>query len=168
MKIIFLDIDGVLNHQEWYSYQQKQPKLTDENWEKGQFCYWSINLLNDLIKDTGAKVVVSSSWRKGKSVECMQTLLDSVGFEGEVIGITPCLYFSNQDYNYSVPRGCEIKAWIEMNKSILNEKVSKLKYVILDDDSDMMYWQRNKFIHVNPHCGITKRDIFQAKQILNS
>jgi hypothetical protein len=171
MKIIFLDIDGVLNHELWYKYEQEQrkgvPIDNKSDYDISQFCTWSVGLLNGLTNDTGAKIVLSSSWRKGKSLDDIKTLFEKVGITGEVIGLTPCLYFTGlEGYGYSVPRGCEIKAWLETNKDILDDKMSKVKYVILDDDSDMLYWQRDKFLWVDPYAGITRNTVYKAKMIL--
>jgi hypothetical protein len=183
MKLIFLDVDGVLNNETHFKseeylaqskvcndYHKSGDKETAKSlYDKSMFCKRNIELLNKLIKDTGAKIVVSSSWRKGRTVDELDSLLESVGIEADVIDKTPTLHFAGlEDYAYSVPRGCEIKAWIETNKSILNSKVSKLRYVILDDDSDMLYWQRNKFIQTDPYSGLTRTDVFKAKQILNN
>ena len=60
MKIIFLDIDGVIC----------TPK-TD-------FRYLDIrcvNHLNNIVEDTGAKIVISSSWRYGRTLKGLQNLL---------------------------------------------------------------------------------------------
>lgn len=179
MKIIFLDIDGVLNHELWYKSEEcinlnaKINAIADEDdankqYELAQFCPDSVELLNRLIEDTNAVIVVSSSWRKGRTVEQLQELFAEVGIKGEVIGKTPELTFAENEYDYSVPRGCEIKAWLEGNKGILNNKISRAKYVILDDDSDMLYWQRTKYVQVDNYCGLTKNSIFKAKHILLS
>ena len=48
-----------------------------------------MELLNELIKKTGAKVVITSTWRLSRSVEELQRVLDYKGFEGEVIAKTP-------------------------------------------------------------------------------
>ena len=159
MKIIFLDIDGVMNHQLFYKEEKEKnidySKETSQEYDSRQFDPRCMELLNHIIEKTGAKVVVSSSWRSGRTVEDLQDLLQGVGFKGEVIGKTPHLFFANKDYDKSVPRGCEIKAWLETNKGILGDKMTKVRYVILDDDSDMMYWQRESFLWVDSYCGLT-------------
>ena len=185
MKIIFLDIDGVLNHEIWfkskeYALQSKQVNLLHEkNLERASKEAFDVSmidpekvsLLNSLVKDTDAKVVVSSSWRKNRTVEELEYLLNELlGLQAEIIGKTPILDFQplpNQDYSYSVPRGCEIKAWLEINKGILGVKMSKVKYVILDDDSDFLYWQRHNYIRVDRYCGLTSTNTHLARQILN-
>lgn len=169
MKIIFLDIDGVLNHQLWSSTDEfkKRCKRKNKNDVSCWFCPQSVDYLNTIIKETDAKIVVSSSWRLGRTIEELKKLLADNNIIGEVIGKTPHLLFKNlANYHYSVPRGCEIKAWLETHKSILEEKISKAKYVILDDDSDMLYWQRNNYIQIDSYCGITPSTILKAINIL--
>jgi hypothetical protein len=172
MKLIFLDVDGVLNHEIWYGsteYAALDKGSEDPLvWEKTQFSPRSIELLNRLTDETGAKIVISSSWRKGRTLEELIELFRSVGVTGEVIGSTPCLYFEKHPsgYDYSVPRGCEIKAWLEINKGRLGDKMSRVRYVIFDDDTDMLWWQRDKFLWVDPHSGLTPTLIHRAKRIL--
>jgi len=65
MKIIFLDIDGVLNHQLWFKNQKNKKVIdTDLEYNRSMIDETRVDLLNDLIKETKAKVVISSSWRK--------------------------------------------------------------------------------------------------------
>lgn len=171
MKIIFLDIDGVLNHQLWFESINGKPEYKKEGPDdyRRWFCPFSVDLLNHLTTETGAKIVVSSSWRKGRTVEQLQKLLKDNGITGEVIDKTPYLRFTGvDDYTYSVPRGCEIKAWLEINKGILGEKIGSFNnYVILDDDSDMLWWQRNNFLLIDGYCGITPNIIYKAQKLLS-
>lgn len=64
MKIIFLDIDGVLNNQ--VDEERSVIKIDHPDDFISERC---VTLLNELIENTGAKVVVSSTWRIGKTVE---------------------------------------------------------------------------------------------------
>lgn len=170
MKLIFLDIDGVLNYELFWREKRQRDRYNElpKDAPKGahDLCEKAIELLNDLIGSTGAKVVISSSWRIGRTPEELQEVLNYKGFKGEVIDKTPRLDFRTKDYSYSVPRGCEIKAWMEMNKGILGDKITKVKYVILDDDSDMLYWQRNNYLWVDRYVGLTPNIVWKAKQIL--
>lgn len=167
MKIIFLDIDGVLNNEVWYKSERFRHGQSKEEYDLSQFDPRCVELLNSLIADTQAKIVVSSSWRLGRTVDELKDLFQRVGILGEVIDKTPQLFFAIKGYDKSVPRGCEIKAWLENNKSIIGSKMSKVNYVILDDDGDMLWWQREHFVQTDPYMGITKRIIFKAKMVLN-
>lgn len=125
MNVIFLDIDGVLNSVDFIE------RVTEAG-RGGKFGtneYWSAHLdperikhLNRLIAESDAKVVISSTWRIGKTPERMQEILEMKGFEGEVIGCT-----TTDDLGC---RGHQIQAWLDVNPETLS-------FVILDDDPDM-------------------------------
>lgn len=168
MKIIFIDIDGVLNHELWYQSKERNDRILalgdrDINDYGDYFSPYTMSLLNSLIEKTNAKVVVSSSWRSGRTNEELQELFNDNGFKGDIIGQTPYLYFNCEESVGSAPRGAEIKAWFMLNEDIHKNNYT---YVIFDDDTDMLYNQRNNFIHVDSYCGITYNDIFLAIEIL--
>lgn len=149
MKIIFLDFDGVLNSQLFYK-NRKTFKDIDEK---------SVSFLNDLVRQTEAKIVVSSSWRIGRTINDLQKILDYNGFKGEILDVTPCL---------NTLRGNEIHAWIQDYKQKSGyDLYRKGTYVILDDDSDMLYWHRNNFLWVDPYAGLTPNLVYKAERILN-
>src|SRR6187200_3185604 len=107
--VIFLDIDGVV-------------APTRERDRYGDLDHACIEVLNEIVARTGADVVVSSSWRFGKSVAVLQKQLAAHGFEGRVIDKTPT------DLK-GCTRGEEIAAWLA------NHPVES--FVILDDHRDM-------------------------------
>ena len=145
MKVIFLDIDGVLNcndtytikHDVEYPYNHFDPKLV-------------VNL-NKITESTGANIVISSSWRINRTFRELREILVKAGVTGKIIGQTERLHFSN--WSHSVPRGCEILHWMETNKEKLGDLVSFRDYVILDDDSDMLYLHKNNFFQTDPSGG---------------
>ena len=164
-KLIFLDIDGVLNHELMYtSHKEWEDRLERLGYPNCMIDEEKVLLLNQLIEDTGAKVVVSSTWRLSSTVEELQSILEKSGFIGEVIGKTPYLYYGNDGYTNSVPRGCEIHEWLY--KKYGYRYKDDVKFVILDDDSDMLYWQKDNYISVDNYCGMTKRTVFKANKIL--
>ena len=173
MKIIFLDIDGVMNNEIFYTtkHQYIREKEAPIDAPKGypDIDLRCIDLLNHIVDKTKANIVISSSWRTSYSIDQLQELFDYCGFEGKIIGKTPYLQFKSnlENYNYSVPRGCEIKAWIETNKEILGDKVTSLRYVILDDDSDMLYWQRSNYFLVDAYTGLTPNLCYKVINYLN-
>ena len=196
MKIIFLDIDGVLNCQQGY-IDGFCGYVDGPGFKYQKFYPPSKDLLNKLIEDTGAKVVISSSWRKD-GLHRMQEIWKAEGMSGEVIDTTPSLYLqkngSIQFWNgheskhptpkikgYSIPRGCEIQYWlndkgfshINWSEEEQNNYISRsgiTNYIIIDDDSDMLYNQRNHFVHVYPsprnNEGFKDEHYEKAKQIL--
>jgi hypothetical protein len=163
MKIIFLDIDGVLNSEK--AYRSGECNYTKWNWENGtedhhqSFCSWSKELLNKLIEETDAKIVISSTWRSS-GIEFMRKVWELEGMHGEIIGITP--NFRGDINGYNIPRGCEIEHYLEhdlkfnhinWDKDTQQQYMDRSgieNYIIIDDDSDMLYGQRNHFVHVLP------------------
>ena len=49
-----------------------------------------------------------------------------------------------------------------MKNGILGDKMSKIKYIIFDDDSDMLLWQRENYFRVDPYCGLAENIIHIA------
>ena len=88
MKYIFLDVDGVLNNKKHYK------KLHDKY--GGRFCNQdmpfnprSLKNLRNIIDATGAKLVLSSSWRK--DVACLTVLKARLTEYGmKIYSMTPC------------------------------------------------------------------------------
>lgn len=161
MKIIFLDIDGVLNHEAFYMERFKK------RYEEGAVAHpyseidpQCVQNLNSLIAETGAKVVISSSWRHSGLDYC-KDVLEYHGFKGEIIDITPTC-----KHNMCL-RGNEIHEWIQNHRDDVGPYYNFKEYVILDDDSDMLYWQRNNFLLIDRFVGLTMGAVFQAKKIIN-
>jgi hypothetical protein len=158
LKVIFLDIDGVLNCDYWYEtsksliphpYNHFSPDLVDN--------------LNRITKATGAKIVLSSTWRKNRTLEELRQLFVEVGIEGELIDKTIELRFYN--WTHSVPRGCEIYHWID-SRVDLNHLWRK--FVIIDDDTDMMYWHKENVFTTDPSGGgLTANIAYRITNFLN-
>ena len=175
MKVLFLDIDGVLNSENWFAYRIYCVKNnmvnilmnfvdTDDRNIKHKLTMLddrAIANLNRIIEETGCKVVLSSSWRSSIESENIftQNLLKLKGFKYEFYDVTPRLWFSD----FSIRRGEEIKFWLDKE----SEKHEIESFVILDDDSDMLPEQMNNFIHVDGQVGLTDRDALKAIEILN-
>lgn len=145
MKIIFLDIDGVLNSA---SFMKRRQRVIDKN-GPDRFRWWlemldeeAIQLLNQAVEATGAKIVVSSTWRILNDVPTLTKLLKTRGFVGEVIDITPRLPFDQ--------RGDEIALWLKQNPVD--------DFVIIDDDSDMSHLM-HKLVHTSWQTGIQPKHV---------
>ena len=175
MKVLFLDIDGVLNSENWFAYRIYCVKNnmvnilmnfvdTDDRNIKHKLTMLddrAIANLNRIVEETDCKVVLSSSWRSSIESENIftQNLLKLKGFKYEFYDVTPRLWFSD----FSIRRGEEIKFWLDKE----SEKHEIESFVILDDDSDMLPEQMSNFIHVDGQVGLTDRDVLTAIEILN-
>lgn len=134
IKLIFLDIDGVLNNEETFVRRRKEydadreaylEKLKDSDFrEDSDIDKNLVEELNKIIRATGASIVVSSSWRIGRTVEELQRLLTRNGCIGKVIDRT-----GRSSHGI---RGLEIQEWIDVHKEY---HISN--FIILDDDADM-------------------------------
>jgi hypothetical protein len=168
IKIIFLDIDGVLATIESVKYGKKSWSLV----EKKQ------KLFKILMENTGAKIVLSSSWRKW-DLETTKEFMKEEGFWfwDEIIGVTIRAYQyidRTKKIHLSIPRGVEIQQWIDTNihsnngKDFKEKKLGKdYQYVIIDDDTDMLFTQRNNFVNTDENKGLMSKDVKKAIKILN-
>ena len=128
MKLIFLDIDGVLNYEGYERFTRSGTRFIDPV---------LIKRLKKIIDCTGAKVVLSSTWRKGiydmreglaDTVDALDAkeLLAELGRYGiEIYGVTPMCGL--------ISRAEEIKRYLD---SCEGEDIGQ--FVILDD-FPMMY-----------------------------
>lgn len=138
MRVIFLDVDGVLinRHSCKVGFGVTDPDC--------------VKTLNTVIAKTGAKLVISSCWRVGRTVPELQDLMGKWKVVGEVIDKT--------EVDYDVVRGVEIQRWLDKHPEVQS-------FVIIDDDSDMgdllPYLAKTKF-----ESGFTKSSARIATEIL--
>jgi len=78
MKVIFLDIDGVLINKASL-LKMESDYFPDEK---------CVQRLNDVIKKTDANIVVSSCWRIGRTLAELRELLAGWGVEGTILDKT--------------------------------------------------------------------------------
>lgn len=129
-KYIFLDIDGVLNHEEWLTKAHKLNLRSPSFW----FDPVCVDRLNKILSETGARLVVSSSWRSDPN---LKEQFEMVGLPTE-FDRTINLFMSHF-LGYTI-RGEEIDHYLKEHNIDIHEKH---QYVILDDDTDFTPWQKN-------------------------
>lgn len=162
-KILFLDIDGVVNSDKWYNKTRGR---------SGDFDPEAIALLNQL-EAIGVEVVLSSSWGE----DGIKPLQD-VGLKLPIIGCTEHFY---TDW---LCRGNEIEKWLVMTFGGMatkygwdeingrpyyqkyNHEDGDYEFVIFDDDCDFLLGQKDNFIHISRQTGVTQADIDKAIKIL--
>ena len=153
IKVIFLDIDGVL--------------IPVSGAGNNGFNGRNIDNLNELIKKTGAKIVISSDWRE-KGIDYVKNVLYNSGVRGDIIGMTPRFKIIDEIYGeIKVPRGLEIQKWIEKFNSFDGENLDYvLNYVILDDHMDMLVEQLDHMIEIDQSKGFDGKSLKDALTIL--
>ncbi len=114
MKVIFLDIDGVLNSRRYDLYRGDEDGTIDES---------RLPILKQIVDETDAKIVLTSTWRHHWDPDGLET--DDVGAAledtFEQYGIS--LYDKTSEL---YDRAEEIKAW-------LDEHPDTESFVIIDD-----------------------------------
>ncbi len=193
MKIIFLDIDGVL-----------AVRFRREDRYGSGFHPEFVENLRYIIEQTGAYIVISSTWRAGGLIKLLE-MWEARNLPGYIVDTTwhgkhgnPIYQFDpainggkafNKETLGSVPRGLEIDHWLSKygkfqrinwapeEQQKYEDKAIVKNYVILDDDSDMLLNQAEHFVKTSQQWdqpdaqegyGLTRRAAERAIKILNS
>lgn len=158
MKIVFLDIDGVLNSATYFwskEYLDETAQLTDAELmmleHPSNLDPVALQMINHIVKESGAEVVLSSSHRMKRSIEEWTTLMQKRGATFKITDRTP--KFSD------ATKGTEILSFI---KSMRNRPDS---IVILDDHNEMENLKKY-LVLTDAKFGITMGDVEKALQIL--
>jgi Tfp pilus assembly protein PilZ len=144
--VIFLDFDGVLN--------SLRSTLAMGGTNRHQFDHVAVNLVSRLAREADANVVVSSAWRIGSNVLELRSILSAYSalLAARVIDMTP---------RGTGKRGEEIAAWLAENPNQHDRR-----FVILDDDSDMLDSQQPHFVQTQHRDGFGVPEYLKALEIL--
>lgn len=146
-KLIFLDVDGVLNSDTYWMSLDEEEKYSLRHLDRN-----AIKKLKRIVDKTGAEIVVSSTWRKFNEDMCiLATRLSAYGLD--IMSETPVLY--NKE------RGHEITAWFESHP-----EYKDAIYVILDDDADMNV-HMDRLVKTDYIYGLTNSKAERAIEMLN-
>ena len=157
MKIIFLDIDGVLNNTKTRETFEDYMFVSDEK----------ILLLKEIIDKTDAEIVLSSSWRRGwqakdNNPRCAHDevrLFDALELKLTEYGIRLMSYTPHLWH-----RGKEIESWLD---AWTGEKIES--FVILDDMAKEEFEPNsNRLIQTSITVGLTESHVEQAIRMLNN
>ena len=152
MKVIFLDIDGVLNTINTF-------KIRKDIYNKyglviPRIDFYRVKFLKEIVDKTDAKIVISSTWRKYENDMKELKHVFSL-FDLEVYDVT-CIDISGK-------KGIEINDWLNKNEVD--------SFVIIDDEtSDMLHLERYvvKTRGNFKATGLLEKHISEAINILNN
>lgn len=159
MKIIFLDIDGILNYTEWYVSDRNPGNLYGQEGDIDPLCSKRINTI---CRETGAKIVLSSDWRISWPY-CIDRLEKGGIEKGLIVDKTPehmWIQHRTNDFVDWTSRGAEIEDWLSQHPECD-------EFAIIDDRTDFTEEQKEHFVHVDSMYGIDDYDVKFAIQILN-
>lgn len=148
-KILFLDIDGVLNteQQQWRCQMEGIPPIDKFGYT---FDPKAVSYLGDILDKTGSEIVLSSSWKfLGMSV--LRDLWRVRHLPCTTTDTTP----DNQE-----GKGLEIKEWLEKYQNEVDN------YVIIDDEDVALPEQQAHFVKCNPQFGINRKVMETVLRIL--
>jgi hypothetical protein len=153
MKIIFLDFDGVIDT-EYYShilYEAGKPIADEHGLLFDPEC---VKNLKYIIDNTGADIVVSSTWKDDMSYEEILDMWKDRGLPGFVTDVTP----TTAEHH----RGDEIDAW-------LKECPTECNYIIIDDLDACNFNEHQipRLLIVNPLFGLDEYIAERAIRKLN-
>lgn len=144
MKILFLDIDGVLNsHRTAIAFGGYPFKVHGE--QRGMFDEVALALIRGIVKTANAQIVLSSSWRTSPEWREIGPALDL-----PIIDRTP---------SGLGPRGKEIADWLARHPEVES-------YAIVDDDSDMLGEQMPFFVKTSGFNGLSWDDACKLADLL--
>lgn len=132
--MIFLDVDGVLNSHRTAVVGRTQDYLDPV----------AVEMVLRLCREGNCPIALSSTWRLGD----MRGDLERAGGER----LLPYIKHVTPEIRPPVPRGEEIQALVD--------RLGVSRYVILDDDDDMLPGQ--PFVHVDQENGLSYKDYCRA------
>lgn len=159
MKVVFLDVDGVLNTETPTKEQGASGTLIDED---------KVSLLQGITGPTGASVVLHSGWRSwlGERMEPLrpesQLLVELLQkYHIPLGGKTPDLTTREirRLKRFSQVKGEEILLWLAMHPETD-------RYVILEDLDLHREELRPFHVRIDPSVGLTPMDVLRAVEIL--
>ena len=115
MKVIFLDIDGVLNSREY----DRERAEDDGNIDRTR-----LPLLKEIVDKSGAEIVLSSNWRDYWEKD--PSVCSDIGRELNDIFASAGLVLSDKTGYHRLGRAYEIKEWLNTHPDVE-------RFVILDD-----------------------------------
>ena len=148
MKVIFLDHDGVIClSTEWGGRHKKQkewggrklsmtPREMPVEYRFDNFNQKAIKVLNEIIEETGAEIVVSSDWKRWANLEEMGEYYESKGIIKKPIALTTdlgqCTWYNGMTWIWSPRWDLEMTRVIEI-KQFLHDHPEVTHWVSIDD-----------------------------------
>ena len=144
MKVIFLDFDGVLNSiRSAVAFGGYPWNVNKESLKL--FDLVGVALIRKACKEHDYKIILSSTWRKCFPFKELGEALDL-----PIVDKTPIIALKG--------RGYEIDRWLKNNYTE--------KYIIIDDDGDMLEYQKEFFIHTDYIEGLTYKNYLDLIKLM--
>ena len=161
-KVLFLDIDGVLNSNFWNDSHQRE--ISDGTLVDAE----KVKLLSMLVKNTNAKIVLHSGWKYwfDQDLKPLRSEAENLItlFEGEELflqGVTPdhATEEVRRSKKFSLVKAGEILAWLAEHGDVE-------RWVVIDDlDLHNAEIEAHQ-VKTDPNVGLTIEDVDTAEKML--
>ena len=145
MKVIFLDIDGVLNSVTDFLEARHYGHIHNEGIEI--ISPGKLYLVEHIIGKTDAKIVISSSWREMYSLKELYDMFYIRGFTLPRTSIVGKTEICESDVDHYSRRSIEISKWLDVHDHVES-------YVILDDEDRFESRHKNNLVTTNMFDGL--------------
>jgi hypothetical protein len=147
-RVLFLDIDGVLNSRVYYKYLYNPE---NGNSRLDPYC---VILVRRLVEEFSLKIVITSTWRNGVENRLRRELqehglLDYLHQDG----YTPVIRPAN--------RGNEIELWLQNHSEVKD-------YIIIDDNENLLEHHLKRFVKTSTNLGMVQERYNHARELLLS
>jgi len=153
MKVIFLDNDGVIclsnnwggRSKKWAKYRSENPESSRNVKDAPVFVRFddfdkkAVSVLNEILEETGAEIVVSSDWKMHGTLEELGDYYESQGIIKRPIALTPnlgkCTWYNDKVWIWSPRWDLEMTRVIEMTQYLHDHP--EITHWVSVDDLDM-------------------------------
>ena len=150
MKAIFLDIDGVIclsnnwggRTKKWAKYRSENPDSSKQKKDApvsvrfDNFDTKAVKVLNEILEETGAEIVMSSDWKLHATLEELGEYYEEQGIIKKPIALTPnlgqCNWYNDMIWVWSPRWELEMTRVIEI-KQYLHDNPEITHWVSIDD-----------------------------------
>lgn len=165
MKVLFLDNDGVIclsnnwggRAKKWAKYRSENPNSSNDKKDApvdvrfDNFDEKAVKVLNSILEETGAEIVVSSDWRFHANLEELGEYYESQGIIKRPISTTSRTEEINPELwkylrfraDLELERSIEILDWLEKHPEVTN-------WVAVDDLDMSIDFLSKHFAHKDP------------------
>ena len=166
-KIIFLDIDGVINDKEYFECLKKEYTKMHGNWpnDRAMVNENKLNIFAELCENNDdLKICLSSSHRcftYQETIDALSRYKEWKRILTFIVGSTPVRSYSKKLNQIRGYRGEEIKAWLEKPGRTVNQ------YCIVDDEYDFLDEQERFIVRPSEDLGVTDKELQEIKTMLD-
>lgn len=148
-KVLFLDVDGVLNHRACYTPSRGGGPLDPD----------AIRRLHAVVERTGCRVVLSSTWRTLPGMADRLRERGAFPHEHEDWRTVELPYTTVNGIIQPTQRGSEIAEWLSRHPEVE-------RYAIIDDDADMLPEQQPFFVQTTFETGLLDEHALRLVDLL--